>query len=128
MANSSKQLIANLIQANEIIVEIAREGYDDIIMKEYFLQQSLFAQSAIDWAKRKLKDEFSVDYDAADANSKIIKQGSKVQVLVEHMDGMKGSFAVVKSYSLPAMLSDILMSDGMEMNGHKWLTNDEVKL
>lgn len=40
---------------------------------------------------------------------------------------MKGSTATIKSYSLPANLSDITMKDGMKMNNHKWLTNDEVK-
>ena len=44
------------------------------------------------------------------------------------MDGMKGSTAIIKSYSLPANISDITMKDGMKMNNHKWLTNDEVKL
>jgi hypothetical protein len=44
------------------------------------------------------------------------------------MDGMKGGTATVKSYSMPAMLSDITMKDGMKMNNHKWLINNEVKL
>lgn len=44
------------------------------------------------------------------------------------MDGMKGGTATIKSYSLPANISDITMKDGMKMNNHKWLTNDEVKL
>lgn len=124
----SKQILANLIQANEIIVKIARQGYNDDSLKDYFVQQSLDAQSAADEAKKKLKDEFSIDYDAESAKKEVIKEGSTVEVLVNHMDGMKGSSAVVKSYSLPAMLSDITMKDGMKMNGHKWVTNDEVQL
>lgn len=66
--------------------------------------------------------------DASDAPKKVIKEGSSVEVLVNHMDGMKGGTATVKSYSIPAMLSDITMKDGMKMQNHKWLTNDEVKL
>ena len=75
-----------------------------------------------------MKDTFSIDYDGADAKKKVIKEGSEVEVLVNHMDGMKGGTATVKSYSMPAMLSDITMKDGMKMNNHKWLINDEVKL
>lgn len=126
--NSSKQILANLIQANEIIVEIARVGYGDTDLKDFFLNQSLDTQTAITNAKKKLKDTFSIDYDAESAKESLIKEGSSVKVLVNHMDGMKGATAVVKSYSLPAMLSNVVMKDGMEMNGHKWLTNDEVKL
>ena len=75
-----------------------------------------------------MKDNFSIDYDKDEAKSKVIKEGSNVEVLVNHMDGMKGGTATVKSYSLPAMLSDVVMKDGMKMPNHKWLTNDEVKL
>jgi hypothetical protein len=75
-----------------------------------------------------LKSKFSIDYNSTDAKAKVIKEGSEVEVLVNHMDGMKGSKAIVKSYSIPAMLSDITMKDGMKMLNHKWVTNDEVKL
>lgn len=126
--NSSKQIFANLIQANEIIVKIAREGYNDTELKDYFVQQSLNAQTAITDAKKKLKDTFSIDYDSESAKKSVIKEGSSVDVLVNHMHGMKGGTAVVKSYSLPAMLSDIVMKDGMKMNNHKWLINNEVEL
>lgn len=126
--DTSKQILANLIQANEIIVKIARNGYSDDDLKDYFMQQSLNAQTAIDGAKKKLKDAFSIEYDKDGAKTKLIKEGSSVEVLVNHMDDMKGSTAIVKSYSIPAMLSDITMKDGMKMNNHKWLTNDEVKL
>ena len=126
--DASKQIIANLIQANEAIVIIARNGYYDDSLKYYFIQQSLNAQTAIDGAKKMLKDSFSIEYDKDEAKSQLIKVGSSVEVLVNHMDGMKGSTAIVKSYSIPAMLSDITMKDGMKMNSHKWLTNDEVKL
>lgn len=125
----SKQQIANLIQAYEQVVRVARQMYYDADLKEWAQNtHSLPAQDKINDAKKKLKDTFSIDYDATDAKSKIIKEGSTVEVLVNHMDGMKGSTATIKSYSLPATLSDITMKDGMKMNNHKWLTNDEVKL
>ena len=126
--DTSKQILANLIQANEIIVKIARNGYSDDDLRDYFVRQSLNAQTAVDGAKKKLKDVFSIEYDKDEAKTKLIKEGSSVEVLVNHMDDMKGSTAIVKSYSIPAMISDITMKDGMKMNNHKWLTNDEVKL
>lgn len=126
--DKSKQVLANLIQANDAIVIIARSGYDDEEFKSWLTTQSLDAQSRQTEIKKKLKDTFGIDYDAVDAKSKVIKEGSKVEVLVNHMDGMKGGDATVKSYSIPAMLSDIVMKDGMKMPNHKWLTNDEVKL
>lgn len=130
MANEvSKQQIANLIQAYEQVVRVARQMYYDTNLKDWAqLTHSLPAQEKIADAKKKLKDTFSIDYDAADAPKKVIKEGSKVEVLVNHMDGMKGGTAEVTSYSIPAMLSDVTMKDGMKMPKHKWLTNDEVKL
>lgn len=126
--DTSKQVLANLIQANEAIVLIARSGYADADLKSWLTTQSLDAQSRIGETKNKLKDTFGIDYDASDAPKKVIKEGSSVEVLVNHMDGMKGGTATVKSYSIPAMLSDMVMKDGMKMPNHKWLTNDEVKL
>lgn len=126
--DTSKQVLANLIQANEAIVLIARSGYPDEDLKSWLTNQSLDAQSRITETKKKLKDTFGIDYDASDAPKKVIKEGSNVEVLVNHMDGMKGGTATVKSYSIPAMLSDVVMKDGMKMPNHKWLTNDEVKL
>lgn len=129
MANDkSKQVLANLIQANDAIVIIARSGYDDEELKSWLTTQSLDAQNRQTEIKQKLKDTFGIDYDSTNAKEKVIKEGSEVEVLVNHMDGMKGSKAIVKSYSIPAMLSDITMKDGMKMDSHKWLTNDEVKL
>jgi hypothetical protein len=125
---SSKQRLANLIQAYEQVVVAARSLYDDDSLKSWAIDYSNDAQNKIKEVKQKLKDTFSIDYDATDAKKKVIKEGSEVEVLVNHMDGMKGSTATIKSYSLPAMLSDITMKDGMKMNNHKWLTNDEVKL
>ena len=126
--DKSKQVLANLIQANNAIVAISRSGYDDKELKEWLANQSLDAKKRITEIKKKMKDTFSIDYDSADAKKKVIKEGSEVEVLVNHMDGMKGSTANVKSYSLPAMMSDMTMKDGMKMNNHKWVTNDEVKL
>lgn len=125
---SSKQRLANLIQCYEQVVVAARSLYDDDSLKSWPIDYSNDAQNKIKEVKQKLKDTFSIDYDATDAKKKVIKEGSEVEVLVNHMDGMKGSKAIVKSYSLPAMLSDITMKDGMNMNNHKWLINDEVKL
>ena len=125
----SKQQIANLIQSYEQVVRVARQMYDDPDLKDWAQSiHSLPAQDKITNAKKKLKDTFGIDYDATDAKKKVIKEGSEVEVLVNHMDGMKGSTAIIKSYSLPANLSDITMKDGMKMNNHKWLTNDEMKL
>ena len=125
---SSKQRLANLIQAYEQVVAAARSLYDDTDLKDWAMNYSIDAQNKVTEVKQKLKDTFSIDYDSTDAKKKVIKEGSEVEVLVNHMDGMKGSTATIKSYSLPAMLSDITMKDGMKMNNHKWLTNDEVKL
>ena len=125
---SSKQRLANLIQAYEQVVTAARSLYDDDSLKNWAIGYINGAQTKIKEVKQKLKDTFSIDYDATDAKKKVIKEGGEVEVLVNHMDGMKGGTATVKSYSMPAMLSDITMKDGMKMNNHKWLINDEVKL
>lgn len=124
----SKQVLANLIQANEVIASISRSGYSDEDLKQFFITQSLEAQGRTKILKQKLKDTFYIDYDADSAKEDVIKEGSKVELLANHMDGMKGGTAIIKSYSLPAMLSDITMNDGMTMKNHKWLTNDEAKL
>ena len=126
--DSSKQILANIIQANEVLIEIARQDYSDKELIDYFIEQSLNAQDAIDSAKKQLKELFSIDYDSKDANKEVIKDGSEVTVNVDHMHGMKGGTAKIKSYTLPAMLSDVTMSDGMVMKNNKWLTNKEVKL
>lgn len=125
---SSKQRLANLIQAYEQVVATARSLYDDDSLKSWAIDYSNDAQDKIKEVKKKLKDTFSIDYDDADAKKKVIKEGSEVEVLVNHMDGMKGGTATIKRYSLPANISDITMKDGMKMKDHKWLTNDEVKL
>jgi hypothetical protein len=126
--DTSKQRLANLIQSYEQVVKASQSLYDDDDLKPWAIDRSLEAQGKITEIKKKLNDTFSIDYDTDTAKTKIIKEGSSVEVLVNHMDGMKGSTAIIKSYSLPANISDITMKDGMKMNGHKWLTNDEVKL
>lgn len=126
--DTSKQRLANLIQSYEQVVKSAQSLYDDDELKNWAIDRSLEAQGKITEIKKKMKDTFSIDYDTDTAKTKVIKEGSSVEVLVNHMDGMKGSTAIIKSYSLPANISDITMKDGMKMNGHKWLTNDEVKL
>ena len=110
------------------ISELARRPYNDPDLKDWAVQRSLDAQRDFIETNGKLKEFFSIDFTSDTAKKSIIKEGSEVEVLVDHMDGMKGSKAIVKSYSTPAMLSDITMKDGMKMNNHKWLTNDEVKL
>lgn len=125
---TSKQKLADIIHACESLVITARGLYDDEELKDWAIQKSLDAQTVQLEAKNKLKDKFWIDFDSDDAKTKVVKVGSTVEVLANHMDGMKGSQAVIKSYSIPAMLSDITMKDGMKMNNHKWLTNDEVKL
>lgn len=126
--DSSKQKLANFIQSLAQSVKDAQSLYDDPDLKDWAIDHSLNIKDKIKDVKKKLKDKFSIDYDSDNAKTKVIKHGSSVEVLVDHMEGMKGSTAIVKSYSLPAMLSDITMKDGMKMNNHKWLTNDEVKL
>lgn len=126
---NSKQKMANLIQAYEQVFTIARSLYEDEDLKDWAMNtHSIPAQDKQTEVEKKLKDVFNIDYNSSEAKSKIIKEGSSVEVLVNHMDGMKGSTAIIKSYSLPANISDITMKDGMKMNNHKWLTNDEVKL
>ncbi len=125
---TSKQKLANLVQSYQQVVKCAQSLYDDTDLTDWAVDLSLKAQDDIKEVKKKLKDKFSIDYDTDTAKSKVIKEGSSVEVLVGHMDGMKGSTAIIKSYSLPANISDITMKDGMKMNNHKWLTNDEVKL
>lgn len=124
----NKQNLANLIQCEEILVKMQRLLYDDESLKLWAIELSLNSNKRIDALKKKLQDSFSIDYDSADAKTKVIKEGSVVEVLVNHMKGMKGSVATIKSYSLPANLSDITMMDGMKMDNHKWMTNNEVKL
>lgn len=126
--SSSKQKLANLIQCYDQVIAAARSMYDDSDLKYWAINHSTDAQSKQTDVIKKLNEKFSIDYKSSSAKDKIIKEGSEVEVLVDHMDGMKGSKAIVKSYSIPAMLSDITMKDGMKMNDHKWLTNDEVKL
>ena len=126
--SSSKQQFADLIHGYNQIVELARRLYNDPDLKDWAVQKSLEAQGNSNETNEKLKKFFSIDFTSVTAKKSIIKEGSEVEVLVNHMDGMKGSKAIVKSYSIPAMLSDITMKDGMKMNDHKWLTNDEVKL
>jgi len=126
--SSSKQKLANLIQCYDQVIAAARSMYDDSDLKDWAINHSNDAQSKQNDVIKKLNEKFSIDYTSSSAKDKIIKEGSEVEVLVDHMDGMKGSKAIVKSYSIPAMLSDITMKDGMKMNDHKWLTNDEVKL
>ena len=122
-----EQILANMIQSHEAIISIARGGYSDKAMNNWLTAQSIACKKQIEEIKRKLRDDFYIDYDSESAKTSVIKPGSKVVVMVDHMDGMKGSPAIVRGYSAPAMLSDIEM-DGMPMKGHKWLTNDEVKL
>ena len=126
--SSSKQQLADLMHGYNQISELARRLYNDPDLKDWAVQKSLDAQSNFIETNGKLKEFFSIDFTSDTAKKSIIKEGSEVEVLVDHMDGMKGSKAIVKSYSIPAMLSDITMKDGMKMNDHKWLTNDEVKL
>lgn len=126
--DSSKQKLANFIQSLQQSVKTAQSLYDDTDLNYWAAEHSLELQEKVKDVKKKLIDTFNIDYDSADAKKKIIKEGSEVEVLVNHMDGMKGSTAIIKSYSLPANISDITMKDGMKMNNHKWLTNDEVKL
>lgn len=126
--STSKQKLANLIQAYDQVIACARKMYDDSDLKDWAIGHSNDAQSKQNDVIKKLNEKFSIEYNSSSAKENIIKEGSKVEVLVKHMDGMKGSEAIVKSYSLPAMMSDITMKDGMKMPDHKWLTNDEVKL
>ena len=125
---SSKQPLANLIQSLEQAVKSAQSVYGDGDLKDWAIDQSMICQEIIKEVKKKLRTSFGVDYDAADANKKVIKEGSEVEVLADHMHGMKGGMAKIKAYSLPANTSDITMMDGMKMKDHRWLTNNEVKL
>jgi hypothetical protein len=125
---NSKQRLANLIQVYEQVVAAARTLYTDETLKDWAIGHSNAAQDCMADVKQKLTNEFSINYDSADAKKKVIKEGSEVEVLVGHMDGMKGSKGIIDSYSLPAAVVDITMMDGMEMNGHKWLTNNEVTI
>lgn len=130
MKVSEQQVLANLIQTHQQVVNNARSGYNSTNneIKNFFINMSLEAQENIDKCKNKLKINYGIDYDADSAKYKVIKDGSTVEVTVDHMDGMKGSTALIKGYNSPAMISDITMKDGMKMYSHKWLTNDEVKL
>ena len=109
-------------------MSVLRSGYGDSNLKDWLVNESLNLQAKTDEAKKKLKDSFNIDYDSEEAKKQVVKEGSKVQVLVNHMPNMKGGVATVKKYLLPAMLSDIKMQNGMVMNNHKWLINEEVKI
>lgn len=126
--DTSKQRLANLIQIYEQALDCARSFYDDDALKSWAIAYSNDIQVKIKRVKQKLKSTFNIDYDAVDAKTKVIKEGSEVNVLADHMPGMKGGTAIIKKYSLPANLSDVTMMDGMKVNNHKWMTNDEIKL
>lgn len=99
--DKSKQQLADLIQSYEQVVRVARQLYDDETLKDWAQKEhSLPAQEKIADVKKMLKDTFSIDYDADSAKSKVIKEGSSVEVLVNHMEGMKGATATIKSYSM----------------------------
>lgn len=59
------------------------------------MQKSLDAQDNFTETNEKLKEFFSIDFTSDTAKKSIIKEGSEVEVLVDHMDGMKGSKAIV---------------------------------
>ena len=125
---ASKQQLANLIQCYEQSLTAARELYDDKAIKQWAVENGVAINDSIKKTKEKLKEVFGIDYDSSGAKKQIIMEGSEVEVMADHMHGMKGGTAMVKRYSMPAMLSDITMTDGMMMKNHKWLINDEVKL
>ena len=128
MTPDRKQMLANLIQSYEQVLRAARTLYSSDLEEWAMMSHSFVCLDLVEDVKRKLKEVFYIDYDAADAKGKVIKEGSRVEVLADHMEGMKGSTAIIKAYSLPANVSDIIMKDGMKMQNHKWLTNEEVKL
>ena len=70
---SSKQRLANLIQTYEQVVAAARRLYDDDSLKSWAIDYSNDAQNKITEIKKKLKETFSINYDATDAK----KSGSK---------------------------------------------------
>lgn len=126
-----KQVLANLIQANEQMIKMLRKGYKDPNLKFVLVQQTLSTEKRIDSLKKLLKENFDIDYDSAKAKTQIIKEGSEVQVNVNHTDNMKGSKAKIISYSEPAFIAEIMMDhmdDAEKMKNHKWLTNSEVEL
>lgn len=123
------------------------------------IQRAILAVTELQATRQSLKqhliDKFNIDYDSETAAGLIIKRGSKVRVLVDHMPGMKGSEALVLSYSAPALMANVAMpmasmtepapasepDGGMEGMStgvrpstkdvgreHKWLTDDEVEL
>lgn len=126
--NSKAQILANIIQCYGQTINQMRELYGYSELKDWAVQESLKTQSEQSIIIEKLKSISGIDYNSESAKSKIIKEGSNVTILVNHMHGMNSGTAIVKSYSMPAMLSDITMEDGMKMTNHKWLTNEEVKL
>lgn len=122
------QLLANLIQCYSVVLSSLDEIAKDKGLKKWADGQRAGIEEKQQYAKNQLRKTSGIDYDSKDAAAKIIKEGSVVTVLVDHMHGMKSGVANVLSYSLPAMLSDVTMKGGMVMDHHKWLTNDEVKL
>lgn len=125
---ATKQKLANLIQAYGCVIDAAKSLKTDASLSDWADRRISHAEELQKFAKNQLRVSFGIDYDGKESATQLIKEGSQVKVLVNHMDGMKGGKAVIKSYSLPAMLSDITMRDGMVMDDHKWLINDEVKL
>jgi hypothetical protein len=79
--DTSKQKLANLIQCYEQVVKAAQSLYDDEgVIKDWAIRKSMNAQNDIKDVKEKLKDTFSIDYDADTAKTKVIKEGSSVEV------------------------------------------------
>lgn len=128
MTTSKPQDLANHIQAIECAMRSAELISKDETLGPWARTQLEALKKLRLFSVNQLRLTAGIDYDKPDAAQKIIKEGSQITVLANHMDGMKGGKGVVTSYAQPAMLSDIVMPDGMAMDAHKWIINDESKL
>lgn len=123
-----EQLLANFIQNLQQCLAAVRSLYDDESLVDWATAQAAMCEQMITDSLANFNEVTGIDYDSPEASALVIKEGSTVTVLADHMPGMAGATAVVAGYSLPAMVSDIVMADGTEMPDHRWLTNDEVEV
>lgn len=83
--SSSKQQLADLMHGYNQITELARRLYNDPDLKDWAVQKSLEAQGNFNETNGKLKEFFSIDFTSDTAKKSIIKEGSEVEVLVDHI-------------------------------------------
>lgn len=78
--------------------------------------------------KGKMADQEPTDDNLLPALNPLYPKGTKITVLADHMDGMKGATGVVTNvYLANTYAIDYQPTDGSsEVKGHRWVTEDEI--